>query len=142
MHQQSIETIEEELAIFIRRVTSFSSHRKLGNLDRAAYLLMHRISKEVPTGVKILAEQLQLDISTVSRQAAALEQKGYVSKLPDPQDGRSYSLQLTELGLTEMAEYKRVRSNKLKELLQDWSDEDAENFAQLLHKFNRSICPK
>lgn len=86
---------------------------------------------------KLLAEEFQLDISTISRQTASLEQKGYVYRIPDPQDGRAYSLQMTESGAAELASNKQSRYERVAELLQDWLPEDQQKFGELLSKFNR-----
>jgi DNA-binding MarR family transcriptional regulator len=139
MDDQSLEIIELELAILIRRSTSISSNKKVGNLDRSAYLLLRRIANRGAAGVKILAGEFQLDISTISRQAAALEQKGYLYRIPDPLDGRAYSLQITELGTNELIEHKRARLERLAEVVHDWSDEEREVFGKLLKKFNQSF---
>lgn len=139
MYEQSLETIELELAILIRRSTSVSSNKKLGNLDRSAYLLLRRIANRGAAGVKVLAGEFQLDISTISRQAAALEQKGYLYRIPDPLDGRAYSLQITEIGIRVYKEHKQARLERLEELINDWSEEERENFGQLLKKFNQSF---
>jgi len=134
-----IETIELQLAILVRRSTSISTKRKHANLDRSAYLLLHQIASHGSSGVKTLADEFQLDISTVSRQAAALEQKGYVLKIPDPLDGRAYRFQITELGAKELNEYRQIRLKKIAELLQDWSEEEQKTFGELLRKFNRTF---
>ncbi|MEO2075332.1 MAG: MarR family transcriptional regulator [Bacillus sp. (in: firmicutes)] len=139
MYEQSLETIELELAILIRRSTSVSSNKKLGNLDRSAYLLLRRIANRGAAGVKVLAGEFQLDISTISRQAAALEQKGYLYRIPDPLDGRAYSLQITEIGIRVYKEHKQARLERLEELINDWSQEEREIFGQLLKKFNQSF---
>ena len=60
MYEQSLEMIELELAILIRRVTSGTSNKKLWNLDRSAYLLLHRIATKGAVGVKVLAGEFQL----------------------------------------------------------------------------------
>jgi DNA-binding MarR family transcriptional regulator len=138
MDEHSLETIDLELAVLLRRLTSIST-KKLGNLDRSAYLLLHQITSYGPAGVKALAEEFQLDISTVSRQTAALEQKGYVNRLPDPLDGRAYSFQITELGIKEFTEYQQLRFEKIAEILKDWSDEEQELFGRLLKKYNYSF---
>lgn len=139
MHGHSLELIELELAILIRRTTSISSNKKLGNLDRSAYLILRRINEKGAVGVKVLADEFNLDVSTVSRQAAALEHKEYLYRIPDPLDGRAYSLQLTELGATELFDYQQARLKRVAELLEDWSDEERELFGVLLEKFNRSF---
>ncbi|MDQ0199771.1 MarR family winged helix-turn-helix transcriptional regulator [Neobacillus ginsengisoli] len=118
------------------------STKKLGNLDRSAYLLLHQITSHGPTGVKALADALQLDISTVSRQVGSLEQKGYVFRIPDPLDGRAYSLQITELGTKEFNEYQQIRFEKIADILKGWSDEERQLFGQLLKKYNRSFLER
>ncbi|MBU7318196.1 MarR family winged helix-turn-helix transcriptional regulator [Paenibacillus oleatilyticus] len=139
MKEPSLETIELEMAILFRRMTSITNKKRFGNLDRSAYLLLHQISSHGSAGVKTLADEFHLDISTVSRQAAALEAKGYVYRIPDPSDGRAYSLQITELGARELLEYKEARLARFTELLKHWSEEECSAFGQLLQKFNRTF---
>ncbi|WP_236283879.1 MarR family winged helix-turn-helix transcriptional regulator [Paenibacillus allorhizoplanae] len=136
MTKNPVETIEVELGIFIRRFIAATTNKKVGNLDRAAYLLLHQISTHGSAGVKALAEEFQLDMSTISRQTAALEQKGYLYRIPDPQDGRAYSMQLTDTGTAELALNKQARLEYLTKHLQDWTEEDQQRFGELLNKFN------
>lgn len=136
MEDNSLEIIDLELATLIRRVTS--ANRKIGHLDRSAYLLLHRIISDGPAGVKTLAEEFHLDISTISRQAAALEQKGYVYRIPDPSDGRAYSLEITQLGTKEFKEHQQMRFALIQENLKEWSMEEQKLFGDLLRKYNRS----
>ena len=137
--QRALETIELEMAILIRRVTSNITNNKFGNLDRAAYLLLHQIHSNGSAGVRALADEFHLDISTVSRQAAALEQKGYVFRTPDPSDKRAFTLQITELGLKELYAHKQARLERITELLKNWSEEECYLFGELLKKFNRTF---
>ncbi|WP_168118875.1 MarR family transcriptional regulator [Paenibacillus sp. HB172176] len=139
MPKQPAENIELQLAILIRRVTSATSSRKFGSLDRASYLLLHQISSHGSAGVKALAEEFRLDISTVSRQTAVLEQKKYVYRIPDPMDGRAYSLHITELGAELLAETRLARSRRIAELTQTWPSEEQQLFGELLEKFNRTF---
>ncbi|WP_318247512.1 MarR family winged helix-turn-helix transcriptional regulator [Rossellomorea aquimaris] len=139
MNQNHLEKIELELAILIRRATNLSSHKKLGGLDRSAYLLLRRIANKGAAGVKVLAEEFMLDISTISRQAGALEQKGYLYRIPDPLDGRSYKLDVTELGTTVFKEHKQARLERIAEKIEDWPEEEREAFGKLLKKFNESL---
>lgn len=138
MDEDSLKTIEIEMAILLRRITSITTNKKLGNLDRSAYLLLHQINFHGSAGVKALANEFHLDISTVSRQAAALEHKGYVIRIPDPCDGRAYSLQITELGTKELFESKKARLTRMQSILKDWSEEECAVFGQLLKKYNRT----
>lgn len=137
MDEHSLGTIDLELAVLLRRLTSIST-KKLGNLARSAYLLLHQITSNGPSRVKDLADKFQLDISTVSRQVSALEQKGYVYRIPDPLDGRAYSLQITELGMKEFNDYQHMRFTRLSKVMKDWSTEEQEMFGLLLKKYNHA----
>lgn len=139
LDDKSLETIELEMAVLYRRITTVTASGKNGNLDRSAYLLLHRIHAHGAVGVKSLADEFQLDISTVSRQAAALEQKGYVRRIPDPADRRAFFMEITELGIKEYTIYKAARLARIRELLADWPKEETETFAALLQKFNHTL---
>lgn len=139
MNEQFLAMIELELAILVRRTTSVTSNKRVYNLDRSAYLLLRRIASRGAVGVKVLAGEFQLDLSTVSRQAATLEQKGYLYKIPDPIDGRAYSFQITEQGKQELHDHMQARLERISELLKDWPDEDCQVFGQLLRKFNHAL---
>jgi DNA-binding MarR family transcriptional regulator len=140
MEVNSLKIIDLELAILIRRVTS--ANRKIGHLDRSAYLILHRIISNGPAGVKVMADEFHLDISTISRQTASLEQKGYVYRIPDPLDKRAYSLQLTEFGNTEFYEHQQLRISAIEENLKNWSDEERNLFGKLLRKYNFTALKK
>ncbi|MBW4082468.1 MarR family winged helix-turn-helix transcriptional regulator [Paenibacillus sp. S150] len=135
----SVDVIELEMAILVRNLVSMTTYKKIGNLDRSAYLLLHQIASRGSAGVKALSDEFHLDISTVSRQAAALEQKGYVSRIPDPLDGRAYSLQMTDLGEEVLNENKQARQESIGKMLSSWSDGERVIFGELLRKFNTAI---
>ncbi|MFJ7727581.1 MarR family winged helix-turn-helix transcriptional regulator [Neobacillus sp. NPDC097160] len=139
MYEQALEMIELELAILIRRTTAVTTNKKIWKLDRSAYLLLRRIATKGAVGVKVLAGEFGLDISTISRQAAALEHKGYLHRIPDPLDGRAYSFQITELGTKELKEHKQARLDRIAELIHDWPEEERKVFGQLLKKFNQAL---
>jgi Transcriptional regulators len=139
MDHQALENIEIEMAVLQRFLASVATYRKIGNLDRAAYLLLHRIIHEGATGVKAMADEFHLDISTISRQVRGLEEKGYVSRISDTSDRRAYFLEATELGRKEFNDYKQHALMKVSELLKNWSDEECKIFGLLLKKFNHSI---
>ncbi|MCH5138299.1 MarR family transcriptional regulator [Clostridiaceae bacterium UIB06] len=139
MDQESLENIEIELAILLRHLASIATYKKIGTLDRSAYLLLYRIISHGPAGVKAMAEEFRLDISTISRQVRVLEEKGYICRISDTLDRRAYFLEATDLGRKEFSEYKQQRLMRISELLKDWSDEESKIFGILLKKYNRSL---
>jgi len=137
MDAQAIEQIELELAFLVRHATSISTYT--GNIDRSAYLLLHHITTQASVGVKSLAEEFNLDISTVSRQTAALEQRGFVVRVPDQADRRAYFFQITESGTLALAEHRNARLARVSKKLEGWSDEECRLFGKLLEKLNNTI---
>lgn len=135
--QEAIELIEYEIAVLVRRATF--TNRKYGGIDRSAYLLLHQLSEHGQVGVKTLADEFRLDISTVSRQTAALEAKGYAQRLPDPLDRRASTLRITEFGLQQLKQARTQRQARFAELMQDWPLEDRQKFGELLSRLNHTI---
>lgn len=76
-----------------------------------------------PSRSQALAEVLMLDKSTTTRVIDALVRKGYVERLPDPEDARAVSLRVTQEG-REL--YLRINSELIEqqaELLRDLEPE-------------------
>ncbi|MDQ0191224.1 MarR family transcriptional regulator [Alicyclobacillus cycloheptanicus] len=136
---QLIGFIESEVAILVRRATSLTTNRRLGVLDRSAYLLLRQLDAHGPLGVKALAEEFGLDISTVSRQAAALVSKNLAERIPDPRDGRASHFRITETGRKQLEETRRARFERYARLLEGWTDEERRTFGELLARFNRTF---
>lgn len=86
-----------------------------------------------------LAEALMLDLSSVSRQVAALEREGWVSRERDPADSRAALLDLTDAGVAVLAHVREARAAHLEQLLPDWDDEELAVFAAQLRRFRTDI---
>lgn len=136
MEKETLESIENEVIEFIRRMVITDKDR---TLDRSAFMILRQLHTYGPAGVKLLAEQLALDISTVSRQAASLADKQYVNKAPHPDDRRAYFYRITEEGSHILQENKQRRLAVLERALHDWSNEDGISFARLLSKYNEAV---
>jgi DNA-binding MarR family transcriptional regulator len=83
------ERLQHEVALFARRAeqTRLGGVGKARNsMDRAAYLLLNRLDREGPMGVKALAEGMGIDSSTVTRQVAPLVESGLVKRTSHPED--------------------------------------------------------
>jgi DNA-binding MarR family transcriptional regulator len=83
-----------------------------------------------------LAEHLQSDPSTVSRQVAALVKDGLVERRADPDDGRASLLALTPQADSVLAEHDQIRLDFFAQVLDGWSDAELRRFAGMLHRFN------
>ena len=96
----SVESIEQELTLLVRRAQKV--HLRGGPteqvVERAAYGILAWLHDTGPLRSSELAAHFHLDASTISRQVAALEQAGLVTREPDADDRRALRLRLTEHG--------------------------------------------
>jgi len=79
-----------------------------------------------------LAAAVELDASTVSRQIKQLEDKGIVERASDPDDGRASLIRITAAGREVMQAALRRRFERLKIVLEPWSQHDRDLLQDLL----------
>jgi DNA-binding MarR family transcriptional regulator len=82
--------------------------------------------------VSDIAARLELDASTVSRQIKQLEDKAIVERTADPADGRASLVQLSGAGRTTIQSAFRRRYQRIKTVLEPWSDDDRAQLQRLL----------
>ncbi len=135
----AIDLIQQQISILIRRSESErTAKQNTDRLDRSAYLMLGFLVNEGTLTVGQLAEFLQLDISTASRQVRALEDKGLVARTPDPRDGRISRVSLTEEGQQRFLAAKSSRLRRYRQLLSDWSEPDLAQFGAYLVRLNQA----
>jgi DNA-binding MarR family transcriptional regulator len=108
-------------------------------LERPAYILLSRVAVDGPFRLSALATDVSLDLSTVSRQVAALENAGLVRRLPDPSDKRASLVEVTELGGEVFAENRERWLAIWEDLLADWTPQERRQFAALFTRLNESL---
>jgi DNA-binding MarR family transcriptional regulator len=89
--------------------------------------------------VNVLADELGIDASTVTRQVDALERAGRVRRSRDPMDGRAVLVEPTDEGLDALAAHRAERSDLYANALADWSRLDRALLAELLGRLNDSL---
>lgn len=92
-----------------------------------------------PLRTTMIATEVCLDPSTVSRQVDSLVRSGHVEKVPDPADGRALLVQLTERGRGELAGHLKAITSTLGGLLDQWPVEDVATMATLLGRLNDEV---
>jgi DNA-binding MarR family transcriptional regulator len=105
------------------------------NVEWSAQVLMSAIVSDGPIRVGALAEIVQSDPSTVSRQVAQLVKDGYVERRADPDDGRASLLVATEHGHALHHEHLQVRNEHYELMLADWGDRDVRKLTSLMRRF-------
>ncbi|MER5490662.1 MarR family winged helix-turn-helix transcriptional regulator [Streptomyces sp. LE64] len=140
-----LDALQHEVALFARRAeqTRLGGVGQVRNsMDRAAYLLLNRLDKEGPMGVKALAASMGIDSSTVTRQVAPLVDTGLVKRTSHPEDGRAVVLQLSPRGQARLGEVRSSRRELMAQLTEDWEPADREHFCTLLTRFNTALSAR
>ncbi|MEV6163241.1 MarR family transcriptional regulator [Streptomyces sp. NPDC052052] len=142
---QVLDTLQHQVAVFARRAeqTRLGGVGQVRNtMDRAAYLLLNRLDREGPMGVKALAAGMGIDSSTVTRQVAPLVETGLVKRTSHPEDGRAVVLQLSPRGQARLGEVRMSRRELMSQVTDDWTPEERETFCALLTRFNGALAAR
>jgi DNA-binding MarR family transcriptional regulator len=134
---------EHLLAAISRELTLISRHQlataTTGVLDRSAYLMLSRIDATGPMTARELADALQLEISTVTRQVAAMLRDEFVERIPDPAGGLARRLRMTETGAARLTEDRERYRAGLAKVISDWPDPERLELYRLLRTLNERI---
>jgi DNA-binding MarR family transcriptional regulator len=134
---------EHLLGAISRELTLISRHQLAsaarGVLERSAYLMLNRIDATGPMTARELADALQLEISTVTRQVAAMLRDDVVERIPDPAGGQASRLRITETGATRLSDDRERYRTGLGKVISDWPDEKCAELYRLLRTLNENI---
>jgi DNA-binding MarR family transcriptional regulator len=137
-HLEAVASVTESF-IDLQRTVRRSKARLLaaaGNdVESATHLLLHMVESEGPMRASALAASVQADLSTVSRQVAALVGRGLLERRADQLDGRASLLAVTGAGRAAIAEHEQGRQGFFDEVLTGWSTEELRQFAQQMERF-------
>jgi DNA-binding MarR family transcriptional regulator len=86
-----------------------------------------------------LAELMAIDMSVTSRHVAHVADHGWIERHPDPQDGRSRLLRISETGERFLDELSTRTVESFAAHLHDWSDEDVAQLNTLLSRLRTSF---
>jgi len=87
-----------------------------------------------PEGLRMgeLSKRMMVTGGNVTGITDQLEQENLVVRVPDPKDGRAFSVKLTPAGRKAFTQMAEVHENWIAELLQDISQEDKGQLIELL----------
>ncbi|KEQ14588.1 hypothetical protein GZ77_09700 [Endozoicomonas montiporae] len=80
------------------------------------------------------------EASTVTRQIDSLEKKGYINRVPDPQDGRKTLAKLTTTGKQLKSAFRKTAIHAIDETLTDISREELEITLSVLNRLKQAAC--
>ena len=137
----SAEVIEIERAL--TRITYLSTRARRHDrlmamagvpLDRAAVALLRQVADSEPLRPGELAQRLGVEASHVTRTVQQLQKSGYVTRVPDPDDGRAQRIQLTDAGREAVDRIRDAGARGMQLALADWSPEELGRLATLFHR--------
>jgi DNA-binding MarR family transcriptional regulator len=102
----------------------------------AVLTLLHRYG-EMRMGR--LAELMAVDMSVTSRHVTHNVERGWVERQPDPEDGRSRLLRLTERGNRQLDTLSEATTETLEGILHDWTEEDVARLNVMLERLRESF---
>lgn len=105
------------------------------DVDSATQMVLRTAAIDGPLRASALAAGVQSDLSTVSRQVAALVTRGLMERRADPVDGRASLLVVTEAGRAMIAAHERARLAFFEQVLDGWTVEEQDQFSRLLVRF-------
>ncbi|MFF5186014.1 MarR family winged helix-turn-helix transcriptional regulator [Streptomyces sp. NPDC000345] len=103
-------------------------------LDRAAVALLRQVADTEPLRPGELAQRLGVEASHVTRTVQQLQKSGYVTRVPDPDDGRAQRIQLTDAGREAVDRVRDAGARGMQLALSDWSPEELGHLATLFHR--------
>lgn len=105
------------------------------DVEWSAHVLLKALENSGPLRASALADCVQSDPSTVSRQVAALVKEGLVERQADPEDGRASILVLTPKAADVLRDHDAIRIQHFASMLDGWSARDVKRFSTLLERF-------
>jgi DNA-binding MarR family transcriptional regulator len=108
-------------------------------LDRALFPLLIGIERFGPVGVVQLADGVNRDHTTVSRQLAKLEGLGLIARIESADDRRTRRAVVTPDGKAMTARIDGARETMLRAIFADWATEEVSELARLMGKFARAM---
>jgi DNA-binding MarR family transcriptional regulator len=108
-------------------------------LDRALFPLLIGIERYGPLGVVELANGVNRDYTTISRQVAKLEALGLVTRQEGETDRRMRRAVVTPDGKAMSQRIDAARERMFRTIFADWAPEDVTELTRLLGRFARAM---
>lgn len=131
-NEDRVLTLVEALYDVVRRAHRLRSARVHSSCDKAGLVLLGQLAEQGPMRLSDLAESVQLDPSTVSRQVRALCYGGFAHVFDDPDDKRARRFTISDKGRQEIESVRRELSHVLGRAVDGWPNSDVENLTTLL----------
>lgn len=134
------ETAAEAAVELIRSASRFT--RTVGRVpgvvySSVAWRVLSDLERAGPARVSELTQQQRVAQPSMTALVQRLEGEGWVSRGPDPEDGRATLVSPTEAGLAALRDYRRAAAARILPLLAQLDDEDRRILARAAHLMQR-----
>src|SRR6266566_7044659 len=103
-------------------------------LDRAAVMVLQQLAEAGPVRPGELAARLSVEAPHVTRQVQRLQQAGYATRTPDPDDRRAQLIGLTPAGMAASDRIRQAGTGGMQAALAHWPPQELHQLATLLHR--------
>lgn len=107
-------------------------------IEPASYSVLFTLQREGPQRMTAISKHLGIGKPTLSRQLSTLAARGFITREPDPADGRALVVSLTDEGRSRLEAAQQDRSERYLHMLQPWSEEEIISLRSLLQKLNQT----
>jgi len=131
----AIALVEEQLSVVFTRARQLwkqAAEQIHPDLQPAGYKVLSTIVRLESTNAHVLADLLDMDKSSVSRQVRVLEEAGLVESRPDERDGRLRVLAPTPVAVERVHAVRERHQARVRRVLEDRAPEELVAFAGML----------
>ena len=129
----------DEIWTALSSIVSTFKQRAGGPDAGARAFLLARIARSAPVRATEIADQVGLDVSTISRHLRGLEEAGLITRAPDPDDRRAALLTVTDEGCSHLAASVHARDSLLADATSDWSPTEVCDLTRLLNRLSHDL---
>ncbi|MDR5699495.1 MarR family winged helix-turn-helix transcriptional regulator [Agromyces aerolatus] len=132
---EAIALVEEQLSVVFTRARQLwkqAAEQIHPDLQPAGYKVLATIVRLEATNAHVLADLLDMDKSSVSRQVRVLEEAGFVESRPDERDGRLRVLAPTPVAVERIRAVRERHQARVRRVLEDRAPEELVAFAGML----------
>ncbi|MEV0200794.1 MarR family transcriptional regulator [Nonomuraea sp. NPDC050691] len=140
--------LQTTVASFRRLVTTLNrakTHERLTaaagvRLDRPdVQVLAYLLDADEPRRIGAIAEGLQVESPHVTRHVSALEKRGLLERVRDPDDGRAWRIALTPAGTKAAESCRQVTMDWFTAALAEWPEADRAELARLISRLSEDV---
>jgi DNA-binding MarR family transcriptional regulator len=134
-----IDRIQAEIAVLFRRARVYfrdAAREVHPDLQPSAYAILVRLVVDGPMRASALVDYFATDKGAISRQITQLEDLGFATRTPDPDDRRAHLIKATRVGRRRCQAARERHTRATRELLSHWDPADVDKLGELLERFN------